>query len=254
MPRFMDRVALVTGAGSGIGRAVAMCLAEEGARLVLLGRRVRPLEEVAAAIRAEGGRDPLIRPADVAVSSDVDAAVVATLERFGRLDVAVASAGISLRKPFLETSPDELDEILRVNVRGAFVTGQAAARAMIEGGRGGSIVHVASTNGIMADDLLPESAYNSSKAAVLLLTKSMALELAPDGIRVNAVCPGFIETPLTAERAAEPGFHESYVRKIPMGRFGRPEEVARVIVFLASDEASYVTGAGVLVDGGQLTF
>lgn len=254
MTRMADKVALVTGAGSGIGRAVALRLAQDGVNLVLMGRRVQLLEEVASAIRADKGPDPLVYPGDVSLVSDVDAAVSTALGRFGRLDIAVTAAGISLSKPFLETDASELDQILAVNVKGTFTVSQAAARVMVESGRGGAIVHVASTNGVAADEILPESAYNSSKAAVLLLTKSMALELAPAGVRVNAVSPGWILTPLTAERMATPGFQETYLRKIPMGRFGRPEEVAAVAVFLASDEASYVTGANVLVDGGQLTF
>lgn len=263
MPRTIGRVALVTGAGSGIGRAVAVRFAADGMRVALMGRRREPLEDVAELISRTGGPPALIVPGDVTVPGDVQACVDAVVDGLGGLHVAVTSAGISLRKPFLETRIEEFDRVMSVNVRGAYLVGQAVAKAMSSNagaggsagnGAGGSIVNIASTNGIVADDVLPESAYNSSKAAVILLTKSMALELASLGIRVNAVCPGWIVTPLTAERSADEAFQAAYLKKIPMRRFGEPEEVAAVAAFLVSDEASYVTGASIVVDGGQLTF
>lgn len=238
--RLDGKVALVTGGLSGIGAATARRLAEEGATVV-------------AADLSAGtttlGRGP-VAPfrVDVADQDSVDLLLRALLDRHGRLDCLVNSAGIGRDTPFLDTSLEAFDQLIRVNLRGTFVVGQAAARAMRDKG-GGSIVNVASVSGVVGN--LGRSAYGASKGGVVVLSKVMAVDLAPYGIRVNVLAPGPVETPLVAQ------VHTPYVRqqwgvRVPMRRYGTPEEMAAVAAFLCSDDASYVTGHVLAADGGFL--
>jgi 3-oxoacyl-[acyl-carrier protein] reductase len=166
------------------------------------------------------------------------------------VDILAANAGIAMGRPFLEITPEEWDRMMAVNLKGVFLCGQEAARLMIRQGTGGAIVNMSSTNGLMGERGLAH--YNASKAGVMLLSKTMAIELAPHGIRVNSVNPGFIPTELTAESDLDPELTAGYLDKIPLGRFGRTDEVASAFCFLASDDASFVTGTELVVDGGQL--
>ena len=168
----------------------------------------------------------------------------------GGVDILAANAGIAMGRPFLEITPEEWDRMMAVNLKGVFLCGQEAARLMIRQGTGGAIVNMSSTNGLMGERGLAH--YNASKAGVMLLSKTMAIELAPHGIRVNSVNPGFIPTELTAESDLDPELTAGYLDKIPLGRFGRTDEVASAFCFLASDDASFVTGTELVVDGGQL--
>jgi NAD(P)-dependent dehydrogenase (short-subunit alcohol dehydrogenase family) len=235
-------VALVAGGGRGIGRACARALAEAGADVVPVSRSRPELEDLAAELRAIGRRvEPMV--CDV-----TDAARVRELiAGLPRLDVVVMSAGANLPEPLLEVSDEHLDALLALNVRAAFVVLQAAASSMVAAG-GGSIVLLSSQMGHVG--AAGRSVYCMTKHAVEGLTKAAAVELAPRGVRVNAVAPTFVETPMTAPFLADPAFREEVERRIPLGRLGRVEDVAGAVVYLASHAAALVTGTSLLVDGG----
>lgn len=240
------KTAAVTGAAGGIGRATALALGAAGARVVVGDVKAEDLDETAAMLRdlQVTCRTEVV---DVSRRDQVERLIQSCL-KLGGLDVLVANAGVSPDKPFLETTEDDLDRTLAVNLKGVFFCGQLAAKAMIAGGSGGSIVNVASTYGeVAAPDC---SAYCASKGGVRMLTKAMALELGRHGIRVNAVAPGFIRT------AMNPLDDPDEVRRlesvIPAGRTGVPADIADVICWLASDGARYVNGETLFVDGGWL--
>jgi NAD(P)-dependent dehydrogenase (short-subunit alcohol dehydrogenase family) len=234
-------VAVVTGAAGGLGRACALALARGGAETVLMGRSLDALERLAGEIGATGGRALPVR---------CDATDPASVrEAFGGIPtpaVLVTSVGGNRPEPFLDVSGDALDWSWRVNVRSAFLCSQAAARRMVQAGAGGSIVHVTSQMGHVGAAL--RSAYCTAKHAVEGLVKATAVELAPFGIRVNAVAPTFVETPMTRPFLADPEARTAIVERIPLGRLGTAEEVAAAVVFAA--RSTLMTGASLRVDGG----
>jgi NAD(P)-dependent dehydrogenase (short-subunit alcohol dehydrogenase family) len=236
------RTALVTGAGRGIGRGCARALAEAGADLVLVSRSPGALETAAGEVRALG-RDA--RP--VALDVTDAKSVRHLISELPRLDVLVVSAGSNIPEPFLDVSEEHLDALLALNVRAAFVTTQAAARKMVQA-RAGSIVLLSSQMGHVG--AAGRTAYCTTKHAVEGLTKAAAVELAPQGIRVNAVAPTFVETPMTAPFLADAAVREEVEGRIPLGRLGRVEDVAAAVLYLASDAAALVTGTSLVVDGG----
>ncbi len=253
--RLAGKTALVTGGGSGIGRAVALLFAAEGAHVVVTDLDGARAEAVAAEIRAQGG-ESRARALDVRVEADWVAAL-AELAGRGGLDLLVASAGVSFARPIAETSLEEWRAVHAINLDGAFLGTKHAVRAMKEHGRGGSIVLVSSASGVKASP--GASAYCSSKAAVCQLARAVALECAGDRIRVNAVAPGGVVTPLWEQmpfflelkrERGEAGAWQALAAGTPLGRFAGPEEIAAGILFLSSDEASYVTGVTLLMDGG----
>ena len=241
--RLDGKTALGTGAGRGSGRATALALAGAGAELILVSRTPSQLEEVAGEI-AKGGAKARPLPLDVTDS----AAVRGAFARLGRLDILVNNAGLNRPQPFLEVDEGTLDQLLVLNVRAAFLVAQAAARLMVANG-GGVIINMSSQMGHVGSDL-NRTVYVMTKHAVEGLTKAMAVELAPKGVRVASIAPTFVTTPLTKPFFDDPVFRKWVLDRIPMGRLGTVEEVANAVVFLASPAASLVTGSSLLVDGG----
>ncbi|MGB5528039.1 MAG: glucose 1-dehydrogenase [Gemmatimonadota bacterium] len=244
------KVALVTGASSGIGRATALAFAAREARVALAARREDELAALAAEIEAKGGEATRVRT-DVSIAGDVERMVAHTIEKFGRLDFAVNNAGIEGDfQGIADFSEDVWDRVLDINLKGTFLCLKYEARSMLGGGHGGAIVNVGSVNSFLGFG--GGAAYVASKHAQVGLTTSVSAELAPQGIRVNIVCPGIIDTPMHQRLRGiigdEP--YESILQSVHQRRKGLPEEIAKVIVFLCSDEASYVTGTTVTPDGG----
>lgn len=249
--RLRNKAALITGGGSGIGFATALAFVREGAGVVISDISADRGKEAVALARKEGN-DLLFVRGDVSKIADAKRMVEETVRRLGKIDVLFNNAGILIEKPVHELSEEEWDRVMDINLKGVFLVSKYALPHMIRQGKG-VIVNTGSVNSIVGDKGDP--AYCASKGGVGLLTKAMAIDYAEHGIRVNAVCPGWIETRMFRQEAAKRRVSiESYKAYAgshhPMGRIGRPEEIANVVVFLASDEASFITGTLVVVDGG----
>lgn len=243
-----DKVAMVTGAGRGIGKSIALALAEAGADVVVAARTEREIKKTAEEIN-QMGRRSLSVPADVGKSREVQDMVDQTITKFGKIDILVNNAGIATGKSALEVSEEDWHRVLETNLTGPFLCSKAAGRHMIKR-RQGSIINIISTLAIRG---MPERIdYCASKGGLIQITKVLALEWAQYNIRVNAIGPGFFYTPMTASRHDDPEYKKNLLPSIPLKRLGQPEEIGPLAIYLASDASSYVTGEAFFIDGGIL--
>ena len=244
------KVGLVTGGTSGIGRETAVLFAKAGVKVVVAGRREREGNETIELVRAAGG-EGLFQKADVSKASEVEALIQKAVERFGRLDLAFNNAGIEgVWVPIIRQSEEDWDRTININLKGVWLCLKYEIKQMLKQGGGGSIVNMASVTGLVGGG--GAAAYSASKHGVVGLTKSAALETARSGIRINAVCPAVIETPMGERLFGAPAVHKSVVGLHPIGRFGRPAEIAEAVVWMCSDRASFMTGQSLILDGGFL--
>jgi len=246
-----EKVVLITGASSGIGRATAEAFAAKGANIVIAARRKEELDTLVTSIEAMGGKASAFKT-DVSIASSVEQMVAHTIEVFGRLDYAVNNAGIEGKfSGITDLAENDWDQVLDINLKGTFLCMKYEARAMLDHGQGGAIVNIGSVNSFLG--FPTGSAYVASKHGLIGLTTSVSAELAPQGIRVNLLCPGVIDTPMHQRLRGIVGdevYDKVLLPTVHLRRAGRPEEIARTIVFLCSDEASYITGTTLTPDGG----
>jgi len=243
--RMQGKVALITGAGSGIGRASAQRFAVEGARVACADANAEAARETARIISTRGN-ESIALAVDVTNEADCAEMIARTLSRFGTLTTLINCAGVRPQRPGPSPAASEWQQVIDVNLTGSYLAARAAIPALAESG-GGAIVNLGSIYGLVGGSTGP--AYAASKGAIVNLTRQMALEWAPK-VRVNCVCPGVIETPMTAALRADPAWADGALKRYPLGRFGQPDEIASAILFLASDEAAFITGVALPVDGG----
>src|SRR6202049_1585338 len=244
------KVAIVTGGTSGIGREAAVLFAKAGAKVVVAGRRETEGKETMDLVRGAGGEGLFVKT-DVSRAAEVQELVRKTVEKFGRLDVAFNNAGIEGSwAPIVRQSEEDWDRTIDINLKGVWLCLKYELRQMLKQGGGGAIVNMASTIGLIGSAGV--AAYSASKHGVIGLTKTAALENAKSGIRINVVCPAVIETPMAERAYEEPGIHKFVLDLHPMGRFGKPEEIAEAVLWMCSDRASFMTGQSLVLDGGLL--
>ena len=247
--RLQDKVAFITGANSGIGKAIAERFAAEGAHVAVNYLPGGTRDADAAAEVATFGATGIAVAGDVSKRADVERMMAEVVAKFGRIDIAINNAGIEIKKPFVEVTDDEWNLVLGVNLFGAFLVHQTAARQMIQQGQGGKLLNISSVH---EDIPFPGyTAYCASKGAIRMMMRNLAMEMAPYKINVNNIAPGAIATPINQKVLDDPIASKNAISEIPWGRFGKPEEVANVAVFLASSESDYVTGSTYYVDGGM---
>lgn len=253
MAKLEGKVAIITGAGSGIGRATAILFAEEGAKVVVVDCNIDAGEEAARIIVQKGGEATFIY-ADVSKASDVQEMVEKVLAKYGRIDILFNNAGTNLALPVEEITEEIWDNIINTNLKGVFLCCKYVIPVMKKQ-RSGVIINMGSVSALVGNPYF--GAYSASKGGILALTRTIALEVAPFNIRVNCICPGTIETPLSKRTWERMGIgeekREERAKLVPLGRVGKPEEVARAVLFLASEDSSYMTGANLVVDGGFTT-